>query len=58
MNLPERDEDRRKIFYLMLHLSKTAGKHFTVEELETICLHRGYLKVEASRGSQKEAKKK
>jgi hypothetical protein len=43
IKLPERDEDRRRVLYAMLHITEKAGKRFTAEELEDICLKRGYL---------------
>ena len=45
MELPTRDEDRRKLFGDLLSLSKKERNKFTVQELEALCLKRGYLEV-------------
>jgi hypothetical protein len=56
VKLPERDVDRRKVFCSMLHISCRAGNKFTMEELEDICIKRGYLTVveEAKGGASSE----
>lgn len=46
VSYPTRDEDRRRICRFMLGLSKTAERKFTIQELEEICIKRGYLKRE------------
>jgi len=43
VSYPTRDEDRRRICRLMLGISKKAENSFTVEELEEVCIKRGYL---------------
>lgn len=43
VKLPERDEDRRRVFETMLGITRKVGNKFTAEELENLCLKRGYL---------------
>jgi hypothetical protein len=45
VQLPERDADKRELLCTMLALPKKARGRLSVEELESICIKRGYLKI-------------
>ena len=61
IRIPERDEDRRRVFEKMLGITRTIGNRFTAQELEDICLKRGYLleqSAEKQRVKEKQGEKK
>lgn len=45
VTLPTRDVQRRELFGLMLGLDKRSRNKLTVEEMEDLCIKRGFLKV-------------
>jgi len=44
LKYPTRDEDRRRVCAMMLGMTSKQTNKFTIEELESIAVKRGYLK--------------
>lgn len=51
VTISQRDEDKRRIYGLMLGFDKRHVNRLTIEELEDLCITRGYIKRVEKDGS-------
>ena len=45
VTLPQRDENRRKLYRMLLGMKATEANKLTVEQLENRCLKLGFLEI-------------